>query len=135
MPGQRGSEMRRLTNAVTIRMDNELAVRCANTASLVNSSVAEWMRCLAADAVRLEGEVARRSKPRAPVKSRPDELIRVLVALADRLAELAITLAEISSAQANEDMSVRLCNLQSLLKLTRSISTDVIVAIEMAVRR
>jgi hypothetical protein len=135
MPGQRGSETRQLTKAVTVRIDNELAVRCADAASVVNLSVAGWLRRLAARSVRLEDEEARRSKPRAPVKPRPDELIHVLVALADRLAELAVILAKISAVQIDDDLSVTRSNLQSLLAETRSVSADVIAAIEIVVRR
>lgn len=135
MSGQRGSEVRRLANAVTVRIDNELAVRCTGAASVANLSVAAWLRRLAAEAVRLEGEEARRSKPRTPVKPRPDELIHVLVALADRLAELAVILADISAVQIDGDLSVACSNLQSLLEETRSVSADVIAAIEIVVRR
>jgi predicted transcriptional regulator len=132
MPGQRGSERRRLTQAVTIRMDDDLAARCANAALAVHLSRAGWLRRLAANAVWLEGEEARRSKPRATLKQRPDDLTRVLVAVADRLVALAAVLAEISLIQSSGDDDVILSDLQPAMALTRSISADVIAAIEMA---
>jgi len=138
MPGQRGSEERRLKSAVLVRMDADLAARCASAASEMNLSVAGWLRRLAVDAVRLDGENMRRSKPRALMKPRPDELTRALVALADRLAEFAATVADLAAVQPadrNADSAVRRANLPALLGMIRTLSADVIAAIERVVRQ
>jgi hypothetical protein len=51
MPGQRGSENRRLSQAVTLRMAEGLAQRCAEMAAGRGLSLAGWLRSIAADAV------------------------------------------------------------------------------------
>jgi hypothetical protein len=132
MPGQRGSETRRLTIVKTFRMDNDLAARCADAADAANLTMTDWMRYLVADAVQWDGEEARRSKPRVSTKSRPDQLVRILVLLADQLAELA---AVLTAVRPDEAVPVNPLDLQRLLAETRSVSAVVVDAIEMAVRK
>ena len=132
MPGQRGSETRRLTIVKTFRMDKDLAARCADAADAANLTMTDWMRYLVADAVQWDGEEARRSKPRVSTKSRPDQLVRMLVVLADQLAELA---AVLTAVRPDEAVPVNPLDLQRLLAETRSVSAVVVDAIEMAVRK
>ncbi len=54
MPGQRGSENRRLSQAVTLRMAEDLTQRCAEMATRRGLSLAGWLRSIAADAVARE---------------------------------------------------------------------------------
>jgi hypothetical protein len=131
MPGQRGSEVRRFTDAVTIRMSDELAIRCASAARAANLSTPAWLRRAVAEMVGMEeGEEPRRSAPRTPIRRPPSELVRVLVTFADLLADLAEKLVQISAVQDSEGDAAGHSDLQRLLVETRAASAAVVVAIE-----
>jgi hypothetical protein len=51
MPGRSGSENRRLAQAVTLRMSDDLAQGCAELAAMHELSLAGWLRCVATNAV------------------------------------------------------------------------------------
>lgn len=51
MPGRSGSENRRLAQAVTLRMSDDLAHGCAELAAMHELSLAGWLRCVATNAV------------------------------------------------------------------------------------
>jgi hypothetical protein len=126
MPGQRGSETRRLKKAVTVRMGSDLAARCEILASAANLSVAGWLRRLMAEAAGFDQEGTRPSRPRTKVKTKPDEIVKILVAISYRLAEAAEVSKSISSTETIDNDSAH----SRLPMLLRSMATDIVSAIE-----
>lgn len=88
MGTRRGSEQRRMASGVMVRMDDELAARVRSAADAAGLSVPEWFRRRVADAVGFSHGAARRGSSRRSGSVARSEQIRLLVAAADRLAEV-----------------------------------------------
>jgi hypothetical protein len=129
MPGKRGTEVRRMGQAVTVRMDTDLAARCAEDAIASDLSVAGWLRALAATAVCFEPRHGRRSKPRAKVKAKPDDVVRRLVRALHQLERISELHRRISSAEANNS-PIAPDEREVLSKLTRGAAADLVAIIQ-----
>jgi hypothetical protein len=134
MPGQRGTEVRRMGQAVTVRMDADLAACCATEASARDLSVAGWLRVLAATAVCFEPQNATRSKPRAKVKSKPDDVVRRLVRILHQLERISESHRRIALLKAHE-RAIQSDEWEVLSKLTRGAATDVVALIQELARQ
>jgi len=129
MPGQRGSEARRMEQAVTVRMNADLAARCAEEAISRDLSVAGWLRALAAAAVCFEEQHTKRSKPRAKVKSKPDDVLRCLVRALHQLERISESHRRMVLSDAPGSAS-RFNEWEALSKLTRGAAKDVVAVIQ-----
>ncbi|SMF36678.1 hypothetical protein SAMN02982917_1873 [Azospirillum oryzae] len=89
MPGQRGSERRKMAGAVLVRLPADLAMRVANAAEEADLTAAAYLRRLAAEATRARPELA--APVRAYRKARPPAPQHVVevVRLREAVGELA----------------------------------------------
>lgn len=134
MPGQRGTEGRRMGHAVTVRMNADLAARCVAEATARDLSVAGWLRALAGTAVCFEQQHTRRSKPRAKVKAKPDDVVCRLVRALHQLERLSASHKRIASWEAHGS-AIRSDEWESLSKLTRDVTADVVAVIQELARQ
>lgn len=129
MPGQRGTEVRRMRQAVTVRMDADLAARCVEEATSRDLSVAAWLRALAAAAVCFDQQHIKRSKPRTKIKSKPDDAVRRLARALHQLERLSETHRGIASSEVFNS-AIRPDEWETLSKLTRGVAADVVAVIQ-----
>lgn len=129
MPGQRGTEARRLESAITVRMDANLAALCYEVAVSENLSVASWMRGLAAQCVSVEPGRASRSKPRARIKPKAGKVTEILLDTLDHLDVLSANFRALSEEQANP-VKIPMIEVEALWDRTRKATREIVAAIE-----
>ena len=96
MPGQRGTERRRMDQAALVRLPADLARRAADAADARELSLAAWLRMLAAEAIQVAPQEARPTRPRMAVPPTPPEIVREVAQLREVLAETHGTLRQVA---------------------------------------
>ena len=136
MPGQRGTETRQMTWTITVRMPDELYQSAEEVAGSMNLAVATWLRELVANAVTRVELAGPRSKPRAHVKKMPDNRVRELIIVCNKLADLHTVLLELLETRAFLNGQALLGDhdyrqkLRWMIAVVREVSAAVVAATE-----
>lgn len=97
MSGQRGSELRRLDFAVTVRMTGALGDCVTRAAARRNVPVARWIRVIVANVLDFREESRPIRRPRSARRPSPTELTCTLVDVTNRVTDIYFELERIES--------------------------------------